>query len=435
MFNPNANALDPRRAVVAVVIVLAGCGRELMTTPNIYLDSNDRTFDAVPPELQSNTVTMLYATDRTRDAGARTVRYGYGRCPSLAIGEVDVRFGKNVSWDELVAASHTQSRKTKLSVSIARIDETHRFPETPPSVHLEGNRRVPTKDWFNSYKDGERALHAALDKFLEHAPRKEVFMFVHGFANAFDDAAMTMADLWHFLGRGSVPVVYSWPAGRQVSARGYMYDRESGEFTIYHLKQFLKSLAAHSGIEKIHILAHSRGTAVVIATLRELKIEYTASDHDPAELKLGHVILAAADIDFDVAQQRISAENSPEIVDTFTMYSSIHDQALRLSDYLSFGSARAGQVRLEDMPKNLRSTIESMPNNNMIRVTSNRGGLGHSYFHSDPAVSSDLILLLRDDRLPGQEHGRPLRSLAPNFWQLDAGYPNDRWNDDKDSRN
>jgi len=44
-------------------------------------------------------------------------------------------------------------------------------------------------------------------------PRKEVFIFVHGFYNDFNDAAFTLAELWHFVGRVGIPILYTWPAG------------------------------------------------------------------------------------------------------------------------------------------------------------------------------------------------------------------------------
>jgi hypothetical protein len=51
--------------------------------------------------------------------------------------------------------------------------------------------------------------------------------------------------------------------------------------------------------------------------------------------------------------------------------------------------------------------------------------IGHNYFHASPAASSDLILLLRDNRDPGVENGRPLINLGVHyFWRLTDGYPN-----------
>jgi len=49
--------------------------------------------------------------------------------------------------------------------------------------------------------------------------------------------------------------------------------------------------------------------------------------------------------------------------------------------------------------------------------------LGHGYFISNPAVLSDLILILRDNRPPGAENGRPLLREEGGFWELYDGYP------------
>ena len=47
---------------------------------------------------------------------------------------------------------------------------------------------------------------------------------------------------------------------------------------------------------------------------------------------------------------------------------------------------------------------------------------GHSYFRDAPSVSSDLVLMLRDDLDPGPP-GRPLENLGHKFWQVPPGYP------------
>ena len=47
----------------------------------------------------------------------------------------------------------------------------------------------------------------------------------------------------------------------------------------------------------------------------------------------------------------------------------------------------------------------------------------HFYFYSHPAVSSDLILLLRDQRGPGAENGRPLVREEGGLWRIDPDYP------------
>ena len=47
----------------------------------------------------------------------------------------------------------------------------------------------------------------------------------------------------------------------------------------------------------------------------------------------------------------------------------------------------------------------------------NTGSLGHSYYHSSPAVSSDLLLALMGEP-PGSSR-RPLTKVFPGYWILD----------------
>ena len=49
---------------------------------------------------------------------------------------------------------------------------------------------------------------------------------------------------------------------------------------------------------------------------------------------------------------------------------------------------------------------------------------GHSYFRDAPTVSSDLVLMLRDD-LDAGPPGRPLEPLGFQFWRIPPGYPDD----------
>ncbi|MCC6357656.1 MAG: alpha/beta hydrolase [Phycisphaerales bacterium] len=90
----------------------------------------------------------------------------------------------------------------------------------------------------------DHKLQSLIMQALAKTPCKEATIYVHGFNNDFETAASVMAQLWHFCGRAGVPIIYSWPAGSGLNLRGYNYDRESGEFTNFHLKRFLEAVAA-----------------------------------------------------------------------------------------------------------------------------------------------------------------------------------------------
>ncbi|WP_367646750.1 alpha/beta hydrolase [Ruegeria arenilitoris] len=102
--------------------------------------------------------------------------------------------------------------------------------------------------------------------------------------------------------------MYSWPS-RRGSLFGYFTDRESGECTIFHLKETLRMLCAMSKVKRLHIIAHSRGTDVTTTALRELMIEARAYGCDPRRvLKVENLILPAQDLDFGVVSQRLIEE-------------------------------------------------------------------------------------------------------------------------------
>ena len=284
---------------------------------------------------------------------------------------------------------------------------------------------------FVSFDAVNNNFQDELYRRLAIAPKKEVFIYIHGYNNPFAVAAYTLAELWHFSGRETVPILYTWPAGHG-GASGYGYDRESGEFTIFHLKQLLRSLAANPGIEKIHILAHSRGTDVISTALRELFIEAKAAGKNPGALyRIANFILAAPDVDVEVLSQRMIAERIGFDVARTTIYTSSQDKAIRVSELLFGSISRVGrivsikqdqdqvpgqeQIKAQDISRVIE---QQMVKNNLsfIEVQGESNFFGHNYFHSNPAVSSDLIMLLRYEAPPGKEHGRPMKPIGPNIW-------------------
>lgn len=105
------------------------------------------------------------------------------------------------------------------------------------------------------------------------------------------------------------PVAYAWPASGPGLLSGYADDRESGEFSVVHLKQLLRFLAETPEVERVHLLAHSQGTDVVTTAARERIIEARAAGLDPRrELKLENLVLLAPDLDLAVIDQRFTAE-------------------------------------------------------------------------------------------------------------------------------
>ena len=173
------------------------------------------------------------------------------------------------------------------------------------------------------------------------------------------------------------------------------------------------------------MISHSRGTDVLGSALRELSIHYRAQGLDPAaELKLGHAIFLAADIDMDVANQRLGGERAWEAAELLTIYSGSGDEALRIAKRMFKSESRLGQAGPESMRDYQRHTLRHFEDRfHFVHRPRKAGGLGHAYYLDDPSVSSDLILLLRDNLRPGAVNGRPLLHHPTGVWIMPDGYP------------
>lgn len=477
-----ARAFLPVFAAIALV-ASAGCGRvptkQLMPTPNLFamdaglVENPEDPFADTPEVHRVPEVDLLYATDRApevRDDGTWRETYGSGRSRSLEFGSAIVRIGRKATWERIARNSRLRDRDVSLPLQVESFRPRGRFPETPLRKVDDGSGEggvIPDPVQVQAERDADRSLRKEVLARLALAPRKDVFLYVHGFNSDLDGAAATMAEMWHFLGRAGVPAVYSWPAGRG-GLTGYFFDRESGEFTIYHLKQFLKSVAgaireeaearaaaggpdAAAPAGRIHVLAHSRGTDVTMSALRELHIEALAAGTDLRHrYRIGNLILAAPDLDVEVAMQRIAAEGLIQAPERLTIYVSEGDKAIAIAKRLFGSFQRLGQLRPWDLTplwEGSKSTA-TIPGVAFVDANVSAGFIGHSYFHSHPAVSSDLILVLRDDLDPGVENGRPLAPPVkppekkggragvkagapdvadppenPNFWSINDSYP------------
>jgi esterase/lipase superfamily enzyme len=417
-----------------LLLVLTACGgaRVMMPTPNVYLDPERDFFAGIHRELQSSEVPLFYLTDREpeRDAEGR-LRYGYERSASLGFGSAVVDLGRNLSWEDLLAASRTQQRLAEVDLELREVTEIARGPRVPLPYREVDGRIVEEPTLAAELDEARNAFRRVFLRQLELTPRKDVFIFVHGYNNTFEDAAFAMAELWHFLGRIGIPLVYTWPAGHP-GIFGYTYDRESSEFTVFHLRSVLALIASFPEVEKIHLIAHSRGTDVAVAAVRELTIGARAAGINPREkYKIHNLVLAAPDLDLQVAAQRIIGEKLALSAHRFTAYTSPEDKAIGYASRL-FASPRGrlGTLGQEQVPGAVKEVLEYGTGNFAIvnftaavdALFSQGEGYGHSYFRDAPTVASDVVLMLRDDLDPGTP-GRPLTPLGLHFWRVPPGYP------------
>ncbi|MCI5047607.1 MAG: alpha/beta hydrolase [Aquisalinus sp.] len=303
-------------------------------TPNIYTAPAFYPVDDVPLANREPTAALLYVTDRFR---AGDVTYGSERSQSMVAGNVRVGFGERTSWESLATASSTQDRANPIRLDLANFQKQVQFPATPLPFRLNGYKSVVIVEAQREYDHAKQSFQALVRKRLKQSGSNELQLLVHGVNTDFETGAVSLADVWHFTGRCSVPILYSWPSGRG-GLFGYFTDRESGEFTIFHLKETLRMLRAMPEVKRIHIIAHCRGTDVATTALRELMIETRASGRDPRKtLKNENLIFAAPGLDFGVVSQRLIAEQFGPAIGRITINTNRHDRALGLSQSLMAG--------------------------------------------------------------------------------------------------
>ena len=116
------------------------------------------------------------------------------------------------------------------------------------------------------------------------------------------------------------------------------------------------------------------------------------------------------------------ASNPPGVIPLptlrLTVYTYPGDKALSIAEYLMGSLRRAGRLDEAMLSKEqLARSRNAAGYAAFIQVTHTSGFIGHSYFVSDPSVSSDLVALIRYGLEPG-DPGRPLEEISRPFWRV-----------------
>jgi esterase/lipase superfamily enzyme len=426
-------------AAVGVTLALAGCAttHPLMPTPALYTGPHAKPlFAAAPADVRTPALDLLYITDRAPGKpGQDPEPYVAERSRSLAFGSTTVLFGA-ASWDALVAQSLQAERTAPIDLMLGPTHELGRFPRVPYDVTArpDGVSRAPAV--LDAHEAARRDLQAEVARRILSSPRKELVLYVHGYHNTFEDAALTMGEMCHFLGREFACGIFTWPAGGKKGILfGYNVDYESSVFATAHLSTAIRAVAATPGLERIHLVAHSRGTDVVAAALSELSAEaYMQQSNLARHFRIGNVVLLAPDIDVDVAPTRIfkvlsdpdlphgGAPNPGAMIEStpgfrVTIYMSPDDKALAASSWLFGSFVRLGRVDASMVPAEQIGLIGDLGFVDMIQIRGKTDLFGHGYFTSNPRASADLIALLRYGLRPN-EPGRPLEEIRRPFWRV-----------------
>jgi len=110
---------------------------------------------------------------------------------------------------------------------------------------------------------------------VSHWPvARKSWVFIHGYSASFHGAALATGEICRSLQNQFVCIVLTWPAGGSGGMLfGYNIDRESSEFAVADLKKAVRIIAEARGVERLHLLAHSRGTDLLANVAQQLAIE------------------------------------------------------------------------------------------------------------------------------------------------------------------
>jgi esterase/lipase superfamily enzyme len=425
--------------VAAFALALTGCAtiHPIMPTPVLYTGAHAKTLFADPPaDGAQAALDVIFITDRARGEEAGGPAYTAGRSRSIAFGSTTIEFGEHLTWDELASVSTAPQSTNRLHLRLGRTTELGRFPPIPYEVSItaDGIRRVP--DVLQAYKKADQQLQADISSRLARARRKEVVLYVHGYHASFEDAALTMGELCHFLGREFVCGIFTWPAGGNGGILfGYDVDRESAEYAVEDLVKVIRIVGRTAGVERVHLIAHSRGTDTVATALAQLSAEaYMLRSSPEREFHIANVVLVAPDLDGDVAITKIfkvfsdpglpfgekadpDALLPPAPGLRVTLYVSPDDKAIATAGWLFGSIARLGRIDATMLTPEQITAIDMLRAVDIVQAHGTTDLFGHNYFVSNPHVSADIIAMLRYDLRPN-EAGRPLEHVAGSFWRV-----------------
>lgn len=322
---------------------------------------------------QEATVVVSFATDRNL-LGQRAGRLSFGgRRSALVYGRAEVTF----------PANHTIGEVERPEIWL--------ITENPARhVVIRRSGLLDPAAWMRGIRDR-----------TARSPKRRLFLFVHGYNVAFDDAVRRAAQITYDIQFDGPSLLFSWPSiGTEL---GYWEDEKSVIHAEPHLETVLRGILAQSGAQEIYIVAHSMGNRLVTAVLPRI-----ASADPGARSRIKDIVLAAPDISAEVFKRDI-APALPRAASNITLYASSRDWALKLSKRMNLAQ-RAGDTG---------GSVTIVPPISTIDASSlSTDFLGHSYVGSSGSVLADLRRLIDGDESPLQRGMREKRQGGDVYWSF-----------------
>ncbi len=381
-------------------VYLAGDDRAAIAS----VDAQIQAWSRLPPTPERSLPSIPGAAGRryAQDHGFATVRvfYGTNRAPTgntkpalfYGPGRADLQYGYlSVTIPEVhkEAELETQPRWAEYTFRLSEASMRRRY------VLLDQISPLAKDDFVR-----------ALRQQIKDSPSKDLFIFVHGFNNTFEDAARRAAQMAYDLDFDGTPILYSWPS--QGSATAYAVDEATVGISGRKMADFIETVVAHSGAERIHVLAHSMGNRALVEALQTYLARRAP---DQRRHIFGQIVFTAPDVDRDYFIDAIESVRSA--AERVTLYASDNDYALRSSQFLH-GAPRAGTAG---------DVIVRLPGLDTIDMSAvSADALGHSYFAANSGAIYDIFRILWRGDPPPQRCGMSNRkgSGSLTVWWFNA---------------
>jgi esterase/lipase superfamily enzyme len=295
---------------------------------------------------------------------------------------------------------------------------------TIPRIHQEAQLETQPR-WveytFAADQAAMRAQYVLLDKIVPLATPefvralhqqisdsrlKEVFVFVHGYNNTFEDAARRTAQMAYDLDFDGTPMLYSWPS--QGSTTAYAVDEAAVQISGRKMADFLETVVAQSGAQRIHLIAHSMGNRALIEALQTYLAKRAPENRQHI---FGQIVFTAPDVDRDYFTDAIQSLTGA--AERVTLYASDNDYAIRSSQFFH-GAPRAGTAG------DVIVKLAGLDSIDMSAVPAD--ALGHSYFAANSGAIYDMFRLLWRGDPPPQRCGMSNRKSGDPLivWSFNA---------------
>jgi esterase/lipase superfamily enzyme len=319
-------------------------------------------------------VPVFYGTDRAAEPQPARASYGSGRGKRLELGRALVTVPKSHQVPQVERPWVYHLPFTSIVLFREREDPNRHFT-------LKEVRALTEPEFLAMVR--ERI--SASQSYKDHA-----IVFIHGFSTTFDNALFRTAQITYDLKFDGGAFLYSWPSSGQVGLQDYSYDRESTGQAEPYFKQFLELVTRETGAKSVSLIAHSMGNQLLLSVLRDIKRTV------PPGVVVSEVILAAPDVDRDTFE--FLAKEIRGVSRGVTLLAASNDRALAISRQFWGGVPRAG-----DVPQSGPVIVTGVDTIDITATSTDVFALNHSGYAEQPALLSDMQILIRSgDRPPGK---------------------------------